>query len=149
MMTGLKVIERTNFRHRKAEQMTAALMCELDGVLGDCDRNSVSNRLFSVLYDSGAGWTTDEERAVLSMEPRDALGWTESEYAADQKQRSEIMRSLAAIDEERIAFLALEDWPEGHTGRKVAFCLAWLVTAPVAVAVGLITAFLDIGEYDD
>lgn len=47
-----------------------------------------------------------------------------------------------------VAFLILEDWSGRHTGSKAAFCLAWPVTAPVAIAVGLITAFLDMAQQD-
>lgn len=80
-------------RKHNAVALATALMCELDDVLGDYDRRAVYDRLLTVLYENGAAWTTDEERAKLGLEPRDQLGWTPSERVAQEQRRLELTLS--------------------------------------------------------
>lgn len=86
-----------DLRRKRAEALAAALMQEIDDVLGDYDRGPVYDRLRHVLYMNGAAWTTDEDRAAHGLEPRDELGWTPSERVKHEQQRIEMLYSIAAL----------------------------------------------------
>lgn len=114
-MKATDQIQRYDRRRARAVALTAALMLELDDVLGEYDKRAVYERLLKVLYDNGAAWTTDEERAALGLEPRDELGWTPSERVANEQHRIEAMQLMAAgivIPPASVADVLKAGWPK-------------------------------------
>ena len=97
MMKSMQVMERTDFRRRRAEALTAALMQEIDDVLPDnVERQTIFERMLSLLYINGACWTTEEERVKLGFEPRDSLGWTPSDRVKAEQDRLNALHRLSA-----------------------------------------------------
>lgn len=94
-MKAIDQFERTDFRRRRAEYLTAAIMDELKDILqpysDDRLLDHVYERLCRVLYENGAHIMTDRDRAEAGLEPRDDLGWTPSERVAYEKARREAM----------------------------------------------------------
>lgn len=92
-MKSMYQIERPDIRLRRAQSLTALLMEEIrDMMPTDFDQQAVCDRLIHVLYENGAAWTTDEDRAAHGLEPRDDLGWTPSERIAQKQRELEAMQ---------------------------------------------------------
>lgn len=89
-----KRLHHPDVRRHRATALTAALMAELSDVLDDFDMERVHDRLFKALYDNGAAWVTDEDRAALGLEPRDIYGWTPSERVSAEQDRLKAILSL-------------------------------------------------------
>ena len=90
-------IMHPNYRRERASAFAAVIMMEIRDVVPNADLDAIHDRLFHVLFKNGAAWTTDEERAAIGFEPRDAEGWTPSDRIADGQRRAELLRSLLAI----------------------------------------------------
>jgi hypothetical protein len=95
--TAIKAAERINFRREKAMAFTSIIMEEIDDLLPGDVQSLVFDRIFTVMSNNGAAWTTDHERALFGMEPRDNLGWTSSERVANERMRHEAMISLQPL----------------------------------------------------
>src|SRR5690554_1087736 len=91
MNDSISLVPNINFRRRRAEALTAALMCEIDDVLPEYDREAVRARMLKVLHDNGAAWVTDEDRRAMGLEPRDGEGWTPSERVAARQRELQIL----------------------------------------------------------
>ena len=95
---GRKGIDRIDFRLRKAQALTAALMREIEPYLPvDTRLGDVHDAMLDVLHANGAAWTTDEERAKMGLEPRDDIGWTPSERVRHEQDRIEAMQMLMSF----------------------------------------------------
>lgn len=93
--TAASQIPLIDFRRRRAEAFAAALIQEVSDVLHeDLDCSAVFDRLFKVLHDNGACWTTEKERISYGFEPRDELGWSPSERIAQKQAEMQAMLTL-------------------------------------------------------
>lgn len=95
-MKATDAIPLLDLRRLRAQALAAAIMDEVIDVVPEVDRRAVYDRLFSVLHQSGASWTTDEERNALGLEPRDMLGWTPSARVAEKRRRLEVLQMIAS-----------------------------------------------------
>lgn len=97
MKDAMYQIEPVNFRVRRAQSFSAALMQEIRDVIPtDFDQGEVHDRLMNVLVENGACWTTEDERKEYGFEPRDDLGWTASERVEQKRRELEIMQMMMA-----------------------------------------------------
>ena len=91
MKTEIEKLPRTDFRRHRAVAFTAALVESVKDIISPELCGELYRRLFDVLYENGAAWTTEEERQRLGFEPRDDKGWTQSEI---EKHQQEILESM-------------------------------------------------------
>ena len=94
-MTARMQIEMNNLRRMKALAFTDALMLEIEDLVPSVDREAICRRIYDVLYENGASWTTDAEREKMGLEPRDERGWTPSARVQFEIDRRNALLSLS------------------------------------------------------
>jgi hypothetical protein len=100
-MTNPFKLDRPDYRRRRADFITAAVMQELNELFEasaqfDLQR-AVRDRLWTMFDRNGFSIITDEDRAAMGMETRDDLGWTPSERIQEQQQLQFHRQNLTSI----------------------------------------------------
>ena len=85
-----------NLRKKRTDAFVALVMGALDDIISADDRYKIFERLYSAIYDAEIEILTEEDRRIAGMEPRNEMGWTNSELRILETIRLEKMMASTA-----------------------------------------------------
>ncbi len=97
MATTTAQIERQNFRRDRATLLGVAILNEIARDVPAEYMQDIHDALMTVLERNGACIMTDKDRVEMKLEPRDALGWTQSEQLQYKTRMIEDLYAMQAI----------------------------------------------------